>query len=214
MPVQGEEPFEEDLDWLKYGREMIQDSPKILDEAARSFLTLGSSLLTVYTGALALFKFNDKASGLLSWAIICIPILLWLLCISCFAYVYFPDRLKFRKNSPSDIEDVTVDVSRKKSRRLKIGSILFVAALAATSISIVWLGTQPVGDVKTEEQTVNLVIAEDEAAILRNLSGLPQDAPTGAYIIVILNDGNGTYQMQNASGMDATGIESLTGRMR
>ncbi|OYV10927.1 MAG: hypothetical protein CG437_46, partial [Methanosaeta sp. NSP1] len=24
MAVQGEEPFEEDLDWLKYGREMIQ----------------------------------------------------------------------------------------------------------------------------------------------------------------------------------------------
>ena len=36
-----------------------------------------------------------------------------------------------------------MDVSRKKSFRLKVGSVLFVAALAATSISIVWLGVQP-----------------------------------------------------------------------
>lgn len=76
MPVQGEEPHEEDLDWLKYGRVMIQESPKVLDEAAKSFLTLGSSLLTVYTGALALFNFSDRASGPLSWAVICTPILL------------------------------------------------------------------------------------------------------------------------------------------
>ncbi len=107
MPIQGEEPYEEDLDWLKYGRVMIQESPKVLDEAAKSFLTLGSSLLTVYTGALALFKFNERASDPLSWAVICTPILLWLLCISCLAYVYFPDRLRFHKNSPTDIEKVT-----------------------------------------------------------------------------------------------------------
>jgi hypothetical protein len=31
MPVQGKEPFEEDLEWLKYGREMIKESPKLLD---------------------------------------------------------------------------------------------------------------------------------------------------------------------------------------
>ena len=44
-------------------RQMIQESPKVLDEAAKkSFLTLGSSLLTVYTGALALFKFNETVS--------------------------------------------------------------------------------------------------------------------------------------------------------
>ena len=51
------------LEWLKYGRQMIQESPKVLDEAAKkTFLTLGSSLLTVYTGALALFKFNETVS--------------------------------------------------------------------------------------------------------------------------------------------------------
>ncbi len=72
MPIIGEEPFEEDLEWLKYGREMIQQSPKILDEAAKSFLTLGSSLLTVYTGALALFKFNERVLDLFGWVVICI----------------------------------------------------------------------------------------------------------------------------------------------
>ena len=121
MPIDGQEPYEEDIEWLKYGRQMIQESPNILDEAAKSFLTLGSSLLTVYTGALALFKFNERASDLLDWVVICTPIVLWLLCISSLAWVDFPNRLRFNSRSPSDIENVTVDVSRKKSRRLKIG---------------------------------------------------------------------------------------------
>ena len=197
MPLLGEEPYEEDLEWLKYGREMIQESPRVLDEAAKSFLTLASTLLTVYTAALALFKFNENASGLLSWAVICIPIVLWLLCISLLAYVYFPDRLRFHKNSPSDIERVTVEVSRKKSFRLKAGSVLFVIALAATSISIVWLGAQPVGDVKTDEQTVQLLIEGDEASILKNLSGLPMASAIANYPIVISSDGNGNGPVEN-----------------
>ena len=152
MPIKGEKPYEEDLEWLKYGREMIQQSPKILDEAAKSFLTLSSSLLTVYTGALALFKFNERVSDLFGWVVICIPIILWLLCISSLAWVYFPNRLRFNARSPSDIENVTMDVSRKKSHRLKIGSVLFVMALAATSISIVWLGAQPANEELAERQ--------------------------------------------------------------
>jgi hypothetical protein len=206
MAVQGEEPFEEDLDWLKYGREMIQESPKILDDAAKIFLTLASTFLTVYTGALALFKFNERSHDPLSWLAICSPIILWLLCISSMAYVHFPDRLKFRKNSPSDIERVTVEVSRKKSFRLKVGSALFVAALAATSISIVWLSTQPAEDVKKVEQTVHWTIAGDETGISGNLSIM------GADVLVMLNEENESYRLQSAPGRDAKRKEVSAGR--
>lgn len=176
MPIKGEKPFEEDLEWLKYGREMIQQSPKILDEAAKSFLTLGSSLLTVYTGALAIFKFNERMSNSLDWAIISIPILLWLLCISSLAWVYFPNRLRFNAKSPSDIENVTMDVSRKKSRRLKAGSFLFVVALAATSISILWLGAQPAKEELTENRTIQLIVADEDILFqLNNSSALPEN---------------------------------------
>lgn len=183
---QGEEPFEEDLDWLKYGREMIQESPKVLDEAAKTFLTLASTFLTVYTGALALFKFNERSHDPLSWLAICSPIILWLLCISSMAYVHFPDRLKFRRNSPSDIERVTIEVSRKKSFRLKVGSVFFVAALAATSLSIVWLGIQPDKETKTDEQAI-LIIGKENASMLQNLSGLPQELGMWALRLVLLS---------------------------
>lgn len=185
MAVQDEELFEEDQDWLKYGRVMIQESPKILDEAAKTFLTLASTFLTVYTGVLALFKFNERVHDPLSWLAIWAPIILWLLCISSMAYVHFPDRLKFRKNSPSDIENVTMQVSRKKSLRLKVGSVLFVAALAATSISIVWLGAQPDKETKADEQIVHLFILEDDASILENLSSLRVPSPIKNYPTVI-----------------------------
>lgn len=186
MAVQDEEPFEEELDWLEYGRELIQESPKVLDEAAKTFLTLASTFLTVYTGALALFKFNERSHDPLSWLAICSPIILWLLCISSMAYVHFPDRLKFRKNSPSDIERITMQVSRKKSFRLKVGLVLFVAALAATSISIVWLGSQPDKETKTDEQSI-LIIGMENASMLQNLSGLPQEPGIGALRLVLLS---------------------------
>jgi predicted membrane protein len=191
MPVQGQEPFEEDLEWLKYGREIIKDSPRVLDEAAKGFLALGSTLLTVYTGALALFKLNEKASAPESWAIICIPIVLWLLCISCLAYVYFPDRCNFHTNSPSEIEKVTRDISQKKSLRLKIGSVLFVAALAATSISIVWLGAQ-VSSQSQQVQTVQFVIPVDKNASSQNISMFFENRTQKATSLALLEKRNQT----------------------
>ena len=177
MPVQGQEPFEEDLEWLKYGREIVKESPKVLDEAAKSFLAFGSTLLTVYTGALALFKLDEKASSPLTWAIICVPIVLWLLCISCLAYVYFPDRLKFHTNSPTEIEKVTRDISRKKSFRLKIGSVLFVAAL--------------------EEQTIYLAMEKDGTNQLQNMSVSQEGVTARTIPVVLLSAGNQTHQVNS-----------------
>jgi len=205
MPIVGQEPYEEDIEWLKYGRQMIQESPNVLDEAAKSFLTLGSSLLTVYTGALALFKLNERASDLLDWVVICTPIVLWLLCISSLAWVYFPNRLRFNARSPSDIAIVTMDVSRNKRHRLKIGSVLFVMALAATSVSLLWLGTGPVEDAKSDEETVHLVIVGDDIGKSKNLSGLilayAIEKDSGA----ISGNRNITFIVQNTSKIDAGG---------
>jgi hypothetical protein len=172
MPIVGEEPYEDDIEWLKYGRQMIQESPNVLDEAAKSFLTLGSSLLTVYTGALALFKLNERASDLFDWVVICTPIVLWLLCISSLAWVYFPNRLRFNARSPSDIAIVTMDVSRNKRHRLKIGSVLFVIALALTSTSILWLGAQPAKEELAEDKTIQLIVVDENIlSELNNSSG-------------------------------------------
>ncbi len=176
MPIVGQEPYEEDIEWLKYGRQMIQESPNVLDEAAKSFLTLGSSLLTVYTGALALFKLNERASDLFDWVVICTPIVLWLLCISSLAWVYFPNRLRFNARSPSDIAIVTMDVSRNKRHRLKIGSVLFVIALALTSTSILWLGAQPAKEELAEDKTIQLIVVDENIlSELNNSSGLHEN---------------------------------------
>jgi hypothetical protein len=186
MPIQGSEPLEEDLEWLKYGREIISESPKVLDDAAKSFLALGSSLLTVYTGVLALFKLGDKVLSPQSWAFIWIPIILWLLCIICLSYVYFPDRFSFHTDSPSDIEKVTRDISRKKGKRLKISFILFVAALAAMSISIVWLGFQPAKEAQKEGQTVHLALETEEIDLLKNMSCPLEEGALRIYPVLLI----------------------------
>lgn len=203
MALQGEEPYEEDLEWLKYGRQMIQESPKVLDEAAKSFLTLGSSLLTVYTGALALFKLNERASDLFDWAVICTPIVLWVLCISSLAWVYFPNRLRFNARSPSDIERVTMDVSRKKSLRLRAGSALFVAALATTSISILWLGAQPAKEAQMEEMIIQLIVAdEDILSELMNSSALPESVDSSTIQPAVLSQASAIYRIKTVARDD------------
>jgi len=159
------------------------------------------TFLTVYTGALALFKLNEKVSGPGFWAIICIPIILWLLCISCLAYVYFPDRCKFHTNRPNEIENVTKDISRKKSFRLKISTILFVAALAATSVSIVWLGAQPSEQIQKEDETVFLVIAKDKSELLKDLSS-PLHVEILSYPVILMKKENLTYVPYAATKSD------------
>jgi hypothetical protein len=141
--VQGEEPSEEDMKWLSYGRKLFEESPNVLDENAKSFVTLGSTLLTVYTGALALFKFNEVLNR--PWynlVIMALPIFLWLLSISFNAYVQFPGRYEFARDSPTDLMKIPGLISKKKYFRLKIGAIFFILALGASSFSILWLGNQ------------------------------------------------------------------------
>lgn len=174
MPLQGQEPFEEDLKWLNMAVRRSGNRQRSWMRLPNPSSPWGSSLLMVYTGALALLNLNERVIGPLSQTLIFIPILLWFVCISCLAYVYFPDRFSFNANSPTDIENVTREISRKKSFRLKVGSVLFVAALATSSISMVWLGEQPTKDMKMDGQTI-LGVAKENVSVLQNLSGLIQE---------------------------------------
>ena len=94
-----------------------------------------------------------------------------------------------------------MEVSRKKSFRLKIGSVLFVAALAATSISIVWLGAQPSKETHMEELTIHLAMTSEETGLLKNMSGRPEE--TQKMLPIVLSSlGNQTYLVQPLREVD------------
>ena len=168
----GEAVPEPEENWLEYGRKLLEESPEVLDEDAKSLVALGSSLLTVYTGALALFKFVETliSSGIYL-AVMSIPIILWLLCISFSAYVYFPGRYQFNKDSPDSVINTAEKIGRKKYSRLKIAAILFIFALGSSSFSILWLGHEmPSSSLQDQTPMVQFVTSKDKVSALKNMS--------------------------------------------
>jgi hypothetical protein len=176
IQIQGEEPSEDDEKWLEYGRKLLEESPKVLDENAKSLVALGSSLLTVYTGALALFGFVEKlGSSSTDLAVMSIPIVLWLLCISFSAYIYFPGRYEFRRDSPDDVMITAENIGREKYRRLKISAIFFILALGSSSFIILWLGQESsTSSLQDPSQKVQFVINEDKVQTLKKMSILTE----------------------------------------
>lgn len=203
MAIRGEEPSEDELDWLKYGREIFKESPKVLDETSKSLIALGSSLLTIYTSALVLLKFNERLDfSSTDFVLISIPIIFWLLSIGSNAYVYFPDRYKFNINSPTDILETTRDICKKKNTRLKIGAVFFVSALIFSSFSIVWLGTQKVPsiDLGMHNQTVQFVISKDKLPVMQNMSISFEGGSQRTVPLLLLNKMNRTYLIEIPDG--------------
>jgi hypothetical protein len=202
IQIEGEEPPKEEEEWLDYGRKLLEESPKVLDEDARSLVALGSSLLTVYTGAIALFKFVERLDS--SWiylAVMSFPIMLWLLCISFSAYVYFPGRYEFNKDSPDSVMNTAESIGREKYRRLKIGAILFILALGSSSFGILWLGYETSSpSLQDLPQKVQFVINQDDVFALENMSIFMEEGTLRTVPLVLLENDDKTYSVQLPNG--------------
>lgn len=62
--IEGRKPSEEDLEWIKSVRELINGGPDRVDNEANSLVTLGSTLLTAYIGALTFLKISDEINNI------------------------------------------------------------------------------------------------------------------------------------------------------
>ena len=160
--IQGVRPTDEDLLWLAYGKQILKEAPTLLDGNAKSLVTLGSSLLAAYTGALAILS---NAIYSMDWILVGGSVILWLISISLAAYVYFPARYKFSLSSPSEILEVTRRSAEQKHLRMRLSAVFFLLALAVSAISILWLGAQ----MGTGKDQVNLMVSEDGAKALKVL---------------------------------------------
>jgi hypothetical protein len=139
-PILGQPISDDDSEWLIYGRKLRQDTPSILDENAKSLITIDSTILTVYTGMITLFNIISKLQPtLIDYIILIIPVIVWIFSIAWNVYVYFPGKYQFIENSPTDIQDTLKTVIDKKYKRLKIGAVSFIFAIACTSVVMIYV---------------------------------------------------------------------------
>lgn len=142
-------PSEDEIEWVKYGRGLRQESPKVSDDEAKALVALASTLLTVYTGALALFKVSENFDSIynnvsflgmpengLRALIFMTPIVLWLISIGLNLYVYFPGNYKANTVSPNKTKNLLENIINTKYNRLKWGGRAFLAALVWSTVFI------------------------------------------------------------------------------
>jgi hypothetical protein len=129
---------DDELEWIKYGRKLRQDSPDIIDGQAKALVALSTTLLTVYTGALALFKIPDilgsffptaKGIWVIGLVILILPIVFWLVSIYLNLNVYQPEAYKTKSLSPNRIKKSLAQIIDAKSKKLKNGMYSFLLAL-------------------------------------------------------------------------------------
>jgi hypothetical protein len=195
IKIKGKKPIASDLEWISYGRQILKESPQVLDENAKSMVALGSSLLAVYTGALALLNFNEKFDLKSEERIfLLLPIIIWLISISFNAYVYFPRRYAFAENMPNEIKKAQKEISRTKHFRLKIGAIFFIAALGLSSFCILWLGNQD--PLQNSQVRVQFVTSNESIPILEDMSVSFEKDTQRTVPILLLEKTDKTYLVQ------------------
>jgi hypothetical protein len=135
--LEGRKPSEKSLEILKFGRELYNETPESLVDAAKTFVTLEASLLTAYIGIFTFLKINEKLNNRFNNSYIAIIIILWLLSIVLTSLAIFPFRYDTNLISPDSITESVKELISWKQRVLILGLIFLILALLA-SIFFIW----------------------------------------------------------------------------
>jgi hypothetical protein len=168
ISVVGTRPSINDLEWIKLGQNIFENSPGLADDIAKNFVTLNTSLITIYTGILAFLKISEEIftffPAWISWIMISVPIILWLLSIYKNVDVYSPRIVEFDLESPQSIKEEMNFIVKEKSKALKWGKIFFLFGLFMAALIII------AGCSLTQTKSVQFIISEGELPVFENMS--------------------------------------------
>ncbi len=207
---------DDELEWIKYGRKLRQDSPDIIDAQAKALVALASTLLAVYTGALTLFKIPDNFNsafffltgmGLealispLRLLIFTVPIILWLLSIKSSLDVYQPGAYKTNPISPNQINKTLDEIIATKYAELREAMNYFLVALAVSTlcIGIISLLT-PAATVTPEPQEVQFIIPSSSTPVFDSMSIEWNKTNMTTASVKLLNESGNTINVQLENG--------------
>jgi hypothetical protein len=115
--------------WLQNGQELIKNSPDLIDNTAKTLITIISTVTAIYTGALALVSITDKSFVFPTNLIFLIPYVPFLISIYFSVIVINPRILKFKPDDVDGIKNLYRNVIEYKYKLLKGSISSFVFAL-------------------------------------------------------------------------------------
>lgn len=141
--ITGLQQTSSDEDWIKLGYEERRSSIVFLNDTAKLFLALPSSLSTLYLGLLA--GISLVASKTLDYFSMT-PVAAWVIAGIFAVLALFPRSYQVHPDSPSDIEQENKMSIKRKLFSLRISGVVFLIGLmlAAWRIFVLVNGRNPV----------------------------------------------------------------------
>jgi hypothetical protein len=196
--ISGSRPSADDVEWIKFGHDLAKQSPDLANNIAKDLITLNTSLITVYTGALAFLKIPGKINILLptwlSWILVASPIILWLLSIHNNVAVYSVRLIKFEENNPEEIRKAIENVTIEKFKSFNKGKIFFFIAILIASFIII------TGCSFNQTRSVQFVINKDYSPVFENMSiDVDNQSMTTTYL-TLLDEDEVHYKVRLSNG--------------
>lgn len=121
--------------WRETGRELVRDSIKTIDEAARQIITVAGILEGLYFHAIS---FSDIRATLTDVKIIIFMLPLVLLTTSLFVafIVFFPENYRINILSSTGSKETYENILRGKMRFTRLSAILLVLAVGGVSLAM------------------------------------------------------------------------------
>jgi hypothetical protein len=202
--IKGGNPSEEDLEWIKSGRELIKGGPDRVDSEANALVTLGSTLLTAYIGALTFLKITDNINNIFILILLAVSIILWLWSIAInLLWVAFPKGHELSESNPKNIMMYYAMSGSNKYDELKKGRKIFILALAISVVTIVGLPVIISNQTEHLPQQVQFIISPDQIQTFENMSIGFEAGKMRTNLSTLIEETDNTYKIRLNNGMIA-----------
>lgn len=202
IEVEGKVPSADELSWIRLGHNLFKKSPDLANDIAKTFVTLSTTLITIYIGILTFLKIPESISvfdlSLVQRIIIAIiissPFVLWALSIWKNVDVYSPRLIKCNLDCPQDIETSMKDIINNKNKELNKGRIFFLAGLFVAALIII--GSSSL----TQTSSVKFIINEDHLLTFKNVPISIHNQTRITTSLTLIEEGDNFYKVRLESG--------------
>lgn len=194
--VIGGKPSQNQLEWIKYGQNLIRGSSESLENAAKTLVTLATSLITIYSVALSYFGNATKIFLNPFLFLLVIPFALFFCSIYFFIDVYSPTKHKIESDSPDDIKKAVKTINEDKYKSFRRGKGFFLIAFVLITVSLFY-----VSSCQLPENKVQFVVKSENVKIFNDMNiGLENNMTTTS--LILINDDGYNYHIKRINSTD------------